>query len=322
MNRQYRILILGVATTLLACTESFDSKGGHEPQLVVYSVMTAQTDTQLVRVYSTYDPPAYNPLDVVTDNPVTDAQVSISRGGQTYGLRDTLITRIDKTRFASDIRAFVANPLTVQPGTVYTLSINSPTRGTITASTTVPDKALMLLVNSFAVVSPSLFTDQDISLQITLSRHTKGYLLRLYLAYEYTSGSITYTKWSEVPSSIRTIGTETIESFPRLVRRTSASTATSAGRETASIPNQAYRHAINKIKSQYGGLNLKFLSAIFILSQVETNFYNYYNVANGFQDQFSIRTDEPDYSSIKGGVGVFGGMVNDTLVMSLPAFIN
>ncbi len=322
MNRQCRVLILGVATTLLACTESFDSKGGHEPQLVVYSVMTAQTDTQLVRVYSTYDPPAYNPLDVVTDNPVTDAQVTISRGGQTYGLRDTFITRIDKSRYTSDIRAFVANPLSVQPGSAYTLNINSPTRGTITASATIPDKALMILVNPFAVDAPSVFTNQDLSLQVTLSRHTKGYLMRLYLVYEYTSGGITYTKWSEVPSTVRTIGAETIESFPRLVRRTSTVTATSSGRESVSIPNQAYRHQINKIKSQYGGLNLRFLSVIFILTQVETNFYNYYNVANGFQDQFSIRTDEPDYSSIKGGVGVFGGMVNDTLVKALPAFID
>jgi len=321
MNRQFRILILGLATTLLACNEPFDSKGAHEPQLVVYSVMTAQTDTQLVRVYSTYDPPSYDPLAVVTDNPVTDAQVTISRGGQTYMLRDTLITRIDKSRYTSDIRAFIANPLSVQPGSVYTLNINSPSRGTITASATIPDKALMNLVNPFAVDAPSLFTDQDLSLQVTLSRQTKGYLLRLYLAYEYTSGSITYTNWLEVPSAVRTIGTETFESYPRLVRRTSGSTASSAGRESASIPNQAYRHAIDKIKAQYGGLNLKFLSAIFILTQVETNFYNYYNVANGFQDQFSIRTDEPDYSSIKGGVGVFGGMVHDTLVKSLPANI-
>ena len=319
MNRQYRILILSVATTLLACQESFDSKGGHDPQLVVYSVMTAQTDTQLVRVYSTYDPPAYDPLTVVTDNPVTDAQVTISTGGQTYVLRDTLITRIDRSRYASDIRAFIANPLSVQPGVAYTLSINSPTRGIITASATIPDKGSMILVNPFAVEAPSLFTGQDLSLQVTLSRHARGYVMRLYLVYEYTSGSITYTKWSEVPSAVRTIGNETIESFPRLARRTSSSTTTSGGREAVSIPNSAYRHQINKIIAQYGGLNLKFLSAIFILSQVETNFYNYYNVANGFQDQFSIRTDEPDYSSIKGGVGVFGGMVNDTLVKTLPA---
>jgi hypothetical protein len=59
------------------------------------------------------------------------------------------------------------------------------------------------------------------------------------------------------------------------------------------------------------------LTATYILTQVEPNLYMYYNLANGFQDEFSIRTDQPDYSNIQGGFGVFGAMTVDTVRVDL-----
>jgi hypothetical protein len=54
-----------------------------------------------------------------------------------------------------------------------------------------------------------------------------------------------------------------------------------------------------------------------VLTQVEDNLYKYYNIVNGFQDEFSIRTDLPDYTNIRGGVGLFGAMTEDSVVVDL-----
>jgi len=54
---------------------------------------------------------------------------------------------------------------------------------------------------------------------------------------------------------------------------------------------------------------------------VEPALYNYYGIANGFRDPNTIRVDEPDFTNIAGGVGVFGGFVQDTLVVALPAIL-
>jgi hypothetical protein len=68
--------------------------------------------------------------------------------------------------------------------------------------------------------------------------------------------------------------------------------------------------------AQYGGFRLT--SATFILTQVEANLYNYYSLANGFLDPYSVREDQPDFSNIVGGFGVFGAIVEDSVVVDIP----
>jgi hypothetical protein len=53
-----------------------------------------------------------------------------------------------------------------------------------------------------------------------------------------------------------------------------------------------------------------------VLTQVDANLYTYYHIVNGFQDEITIRTDQPDISSIQGGVGMFGAMAVDTARIS------
>jgi hypothetical protein len=73
---------------------------------------------------------------------------------------------------------------------------------------------------------------------------------------------------------------------------------------------------LNDIALMYAASNPVLKNAVLVLTQVDANLYNYYNVVNGFQDEFTIRTDQPDVSSIQGGVGMFGAMTVDTVRVS------
>jgi hypothetical protein len=55
----------------------------------------------------------------------------------------------------------------------------------------------------------------------------------------------------------------------------------------------------------------------FYLYEIDKNLYNYYSIANNFQDEYSIRVDMPDYTSIKGAYGVFGGISVDSVSIPL-----
>ncbi len=57
--------------------------------------------------------------------------------------------------------------------------------------------------------------------------------------------------------------------------------------------------------------------ALFVLTQTEENLYKYYNIANAYQDQISVRTDQPDWTNINGGLGVFGAMIEDSTYIDL-----
>lgn len=311
-------ILLAASLVISACHEEFNPKGSHKDELVVFAVLSAQNDTQFVRVYMTYDPPGYDPVAVTVDNPVTDAQVLVNGAGSAYQLRDTMVTRKDKSRYTSDIRAYVGFPMPIQAGATYNLTVNSPTRGSATSLATVPDHAQMAVVNPYVLDKPKDFLSQDVNIQIVLSPSSKGYVLRAYLVFQYVANSVTVTDQIEIPSVARDVDGQVLEGFPGLTRRTSQASSTSTNREQASIQNRAYRSAIDKVNEIYGNLNLRYRFIRFILTQVEPNFYNYYNIANGFQDQFTIRTDQPDYSNIRGGVGVFGAATADTLIYSLP----
>jgi hypothetical protein len=83
----------------------------------------------------------------------------------------------------------------------------------------------------------------------------------------------------------------------------------------AFFPRDIYVAFLKGLASQYESFQI--ISATFILTQVETNLYKYYKIANGFQDPYSIREDQPDFTNIVGGVGVFGAMVEDSVVVDL-----
>ena len=120
---------------------------------------------------------------------------------------------------------------------------------------------------------------------------------------------------SEVPSSVASVNGSDIQfNYPKLTRRV---TDVRVANVNVGFSLTAYSAFFGKLKSQYGTDGFKLTSATFILTQVEENLYKYYNLANGFQDPYSIRTDLPDYSNIAGGLGVFGAMVEDSVVVDL-----
>jgi hypothetical protein len=85
-------------------------------------------------------------------------------------------------------------------------------------------------------------------------------------------------------------------------------------RPTVSYPVSNYLQVLAQVTAQYATRIIP-KQAKFYLIQVDEHAYDYYNVVNGFQDRFSIRSDQPDYSNIQNGLGVFGSFITDSLVI-------
>ncbi len=320
-----RELLVVLLLVLLGCNEPFTPNGPYDDRMVIYAILSTQTKTHIVRVYDTYNPSNYDPYSIVADNPITDAVVRIEAPGLRLQARDTLIPRKDKSRYSSDIRAYVFDTLTVSSGTTYSLSVASPTRGTVTASAAVPGKANLLIDNYALIEKPYLFAnsrneDQDIFLTILLSPIARGFLAQLFLEYQVVENNTKVTQRAEIPSLAFKIGLDSLHYvYPKLTRRSAEPFTTFTQPEVARFSIVAYRNIASDIQGRYGSGNVTFKNAIFFVTQAERNLYNYYNIANGFQDPFSIRTDFPDFTNINGGVGVFGAFSVDSLFVQLPA---
>ncbi len=318
-------LCLLCATFAAGCDTSFSPKGPFRNEVVVVSVLTADKGPQFVRLYSTYDPPGFDASAVTTDNPILNATVvltDVSGGSGAYVLRDTSVQRLDTTRYSGPIHAYVTSDFIPSAGQHVGITTTSAGNGTQSASTTLPGHAQMYVAITDILDHPGKYSDYPVEIIANISYLTRGYLVRIFLEYEYLDGPTKVIERREAPISVLTwgsgAGSITIPTYPILTRRSSAPSATTPNTELVFFENAAYQYAVSSVRSQFGNNSLHFRNAIVTLTQAEQNFYNYFKITNAFEDPQSIRTDQPDYTNISGGVGVFGGRTLDSLVVPVP----
>ncbi len=305
---------------LLGCEATFTPNGPYTEKMVVYAILSTQSDTQFVRVYTTYDPSQFHPELNKVDNVIRDAQVSVSQTSSTVAYRDTTVTRVDKTRYQDDIGAYVANPFNIEPGKSYNLSVVTKNNGTATASMDVPDKGTVEVFNRY-VLRGGPDEKDPIVVRAWIRFATRGFLVRYFLDVdEYENGQWTSQKL-ELPTALyQNADGSNVFTYPLLQRRRSDPVDSQTPViEITTIPFAAYQAGLADIYSNHTS-TIKVKGVLFTLTQVERNLYSYYSVANSFQDANTIRLDVPDWSNIRGGYGVFGAMVIDSLYVDFNSY--
>jgi hypothetical protein len=278
-------IIILLAGMFLSCDETFNPNGPFNQKMAVYAVMSAETDTQYVRVYSTY-PVSNNQSAIINETSVSDAQVTITHGATVFSFRDTTLHRIDTSRYRSGIKAYVAYGLRLQAGSQYQLTVVSPSIGRATG-------------NGIALYGGVLIPDTDangnVLVRVFPGSNARAYVVRRFLEYQVRVDSVWRTEQREIP---RVVDGETGEFiYQKPISR---------DLRTVTFSTEGYMALFSA-----GSLRLKRI--FFVLTQLDDALYAYYNTANGFPDSGTLRLDEPDYTNINGGFGVFA-MTTTTVV--------
>ena len=310
--------VIGLAMLFLSsCNQPFDPRAPLQQQLVVFSVLSTDRNVQFVRVEHDYMPSDFDPLSYSSDNSVTNAVVTIKDGNLTYRLRDTSYARPDTSRYKSPFHAYVLSPFTPQYGRTYQIAASSPDFGTTVASVVIPAKSFpsMALFTSAILDRPGAYTpDNPISFYVVLSTAAKGYYARLFVDYDVLMGSEWVEGRVEVPLSFLAEGIQDLTRaiYPQLTRASST-------RLTTVFKNALYRAALNEVANiRYKSHRLIFNRVVLTFLQVDQNLFNYYYIVHAYRDAASMRLDEPMYSNIAGGTGLFGVYTLDSLVHLLP----
>ena len=316
-----RILVYGAILLLvvLGCESDFNPKGPFYDRMVVYSVLSPGSTTQFARVFTTYNPPGFNPLESTASNQVANATVSIASGASLFMFHETTFVRTDLSRYQDSVRAFVASPVNLVRGNTYALTVVSPSYGTVTASMTIPgaDGSIAVDPSSLpALTQPGLISN-DIFVFATPSESGQGHLIQVYLEYEIAAVPGVYMR-EEIPVKITNYrDCLTFDAvYPEIRRRQSGSAD-----ELWTFPHLNYQRIILKILKQHEGQIVNFRRVIFNLTQADQNLYSYLSLVNGFRDEFSIRVDRPNYTNVQGGLGLFGSFAADSIAINVgPMF--
>jgi len=319
MSKYITLLLNFLATLfLLSCNQPFDPRAPFQEQLVVFSVLSTDRNVQFVRVERNYTPPDFDPLAVVADKAIPDAQVTVTDGITTYRLRDTTLPRLDTSRFKSPIHSFVLSPFSPQAGRTYRVTVQSPGLVSATATATVPAKSFpsMGITAPMVLNNPGAHDGNDeLLFNAVLSSFTKGFIGRLYIDYDVLIGSEWVAGRTEVPLVFVNpkVPDPKYVIYPQLIARTST------GFVGLVFKNSLYTATLNSISfDRYKSNKLIFNRLVFQVLQVDKNLFNYYNVAHAYRDAQSMRLDEPMVSNVAGGVGLVGAYALDSLVHLLP----
>ena len=308
------ILVTAVVFVVGGCNEAFEPKGEFQEEYVVFAILTSVRDTQFIRFYKTYDPPAFNPLEYSTENSVTGAAIQISNGSTVYAFRETTLVRADRSRYQNDIQAYVAHPFPVERGETYTLSVQTGSGDDIEAELTVPGEAALTIGNIAAFRSPTAFRNGFITLFSALSPATFGFQVRAFLEYDLRENGVFVRKREELPTAVRDrLNCQEFRPlFHTLQRRRQLQP------DLTTFDVLAYTTMLAKVWNTYSPFDVRMRQVVFELTEFDPALYAYLNTVNGFRDEFSIRTDEPDFSNIPGGRGIFGAMTKQSIAVSLP----
>jgi hypothetical protein len=289
----------------LSCNKEFSPKGPFQDQLVVYSVLSNERDLQYVRVYSNYDVPGYDPFVSTADRQILGAQVIVSAAGETHVFRDTLLPRADTSRYKTPIHAYVSN-WQPQQGQIYNLQVAAGSGVTNASNVSVPAKPTRLEIINRGILDdpPDANTPTGIYFSALLNPTAKGFSCKMFIEYAVTTAAGSKTQQVEVMDNVYTI-------TPLISRNQNNSAWLMRNRN-------AYVFALSSVLNKNRGQQVVFKRVIFRLLQFEQNMYDYYSIVHSFQDPFSIRFDEPDYTNLSNGYGLFGAYSLDSLVHIYP----
>lgn len=312
------------------CDDSFSPSAPFEPKMVVYSILTTQSDTQYVRIYSSYNPPNNDPSQNAEEVGVTDAQVTISDGIKTFTFRDTVIQRPSQSRYTSPIHVYYAYPMHVDSNKTYVLNAVSPTYDRVTAKTTVPGAGSLSVLSKDVLDDPSIpgqTYGKSVFLSYLRANPPKPFLIRFYLVYNSENGWIPEPERSqerryEVP--LRRIVIDPRYLVCKIIYQepyAALPLPRSFGRVQTPETYQFTNYNLSIAGIGFFNFNVQYKRAVFYLVQMDDSWYKYYQSSNISKNPYAVRVNMPTYTNIEGGVGLFSSMRVDSVVHQLPRYI-
>lgn len=276
----------------LGCSNDFSPNGPYQPKLVVYSVLSGNTDTQFVDVYATVNPSNYSAERIQNESIIAGATVVLSSAETLYSFHDTTMI-VNDSGIPRSINRYVCYGAKILPNRKYDLSVNASGFPAAQTSFKTFSPGSILPLNTYLFVNSN--NEYDVEVDLSLGRGSFAYLLRLCFEYEKKINGLWESKTEEVPLYYN--GAQPI--YPQFDFTGQALNARKL------FSRSVYKQTIAKMRSNPAD-TIRFNYAVIELQQFDESLYTYYSVVNSFPGGSSIRLDEPDYTNIVNGYGVVG----------------
>ena len=292
MKKVILLLPLLVSFYFISCDDSFNPYAPFTEDYVLNGIVRGDTSYQVVTLTHSYQPKSTDPLAYKNDPAIAGTKIELSYDNKIYVLRDSSIMRTDTSHFDTPFRFYYTNDL--RPDVNKTISIKAvlPNGKVLKAETHTPN------VNAYG----SGFFDNNSDYTFPPDTGTKSYVSwqdignyvyapDININYQVTGDSSFYK--IAVPVGFNGDGK------PDYAKPTRD--------DFLSFDIDAVQKTLYELASEYGSKSKLKIINITVDIQIYDEYLSlYYSSIRLGLDNFTIRIDNPDYSNIKGGYGIFG----------------
>jgi Domain of unknown function (DUF4249) len=268
----------------LSCDNSFSPYAPFTEDYILNGIMRGDTSYQVVTLSHSYQPNSSDPLTYKTDPAVVGAKIEITYDNKIYVLRDSSIARTDTSQFDTPFRFYYTDSL--RPDINKTISIKAtlPNGKILTAETKTPN-AINNDYDFFLLISNFFFPP-------TNNRHVS-------IVYWPNIGNYIYAP--DININYQVAGDSSLYKIALPI------TLTPTKNDSLFFDSSAVRIALDELANKYGSKSkLKIINITVDLLVFDEYLSTYYLSLQLGLDEFTVRIDNPDYSNIKGGYGIFG----------------
>ena len=295
--KKFLIISSIIAPTILCCScnNTFEPNAPLRVRYVLNGIMRSDTSLQVVTVSKSYEPnDGYNPMTSTQDPAVIGARISLLYKDSIYTMRDTVIARIDTSRYKDSVHCYYIRNLQPQDGEYVDISALMPNGFLLQASTELPypDPFNFFSINSDKSVPPADPNKHYVSV-IWKALPNTVYSPRVYIEY-YVKNSSVKKEWP-VPLYYDTENgiKEPVYTHP----------SKSNG---IYISMESITEALNEIPQGDYKKNYSIASFNLEITIYDAYLSTYYLSMQRELGAYTVLLDSPDYSDIQGGYGIFG----------------
>ncbi len=318
MRKTFLIILISIPF-IVSCDEQVSPKSDFKNIYVLNCIIRSDTAYQIATLSHTYDVEGYDPYSNTEDPFINNASVVLTFNGKQYVMKDTITARTDTSRYNEPMKYFYLSNF--QPNHYGPIKIEAflPDGKTLTSETfTFEQTSIFMSLSGFA---SRKFTSKNLingSIEFswgTLQSQDIGN------AYFFPEIAIVYTK------EINNVKTRYTKKIPRTYINQSGYLPVYpgiyVGSSTLNIDSTTINRAMREIASE--GINKKSYTienVVFRLLILDENLAAYYSAQQTFLDEFSLRSYQPEFSNVTGGLGLFGTYNFKSSVMEVdPEFV-
>ncbi len=301
-KKVFYVLILLLVIINYGCKNTFEPNAAFRERYVLTGVMRSDTSLQIVTITHTYRPEGTNPNSYTNPPYVVGAEVDMWYKYKLYELRDTVLTRLDTSRYKGPVHCYYVKGLRPDPGEYVDIQALLPNGLLLQSTTQLPDADSLTFFDSASdLLIPSALHANNI--YVGWQPLGLTYSPRIEIIY-YKAGDTT-PHAEEVPLQYYNNNGKITPVYPP------TSTSNQLVVDLPTIEQALQSISPDSAKHLYTIAEMDF-TVITYDQYLSTYYYSIQNLNSGY----TVTLNEPDFTNVKGGYGIFGSYVKRTFKLT------